>query len=473
MPAEHLALNAARQGATYDARVVERLQTWCGGRARMVTLLAVCALGLGLRLDYAIRAPFTPVDDARAYARIARELSEHARFAQAGPSASRLQPATNYSPGLPFVVAGVYEVRGEPDQTAARIVLALLGALSVPLAFALGRCLGGPNAGLVASVPMAIYPALLEYQGMLMTEPLGATLLAATTLCFLRACESARPAAFAGSGLLLGATVMVRPEFLVFVVLLPALAALHLARRTSWRQVALPAGAIAAAACLVILPWTIRNLVVLDRFVPVSTGGGQALFEGSYIDAGPDPQNIQATILAQHPELRRELVREHSPRPPSGSGPYYLDQVVAALASRERPGVRTDKALAEMGRHAYLESLVHRPLDLAEFLAKKAARVWVFGARRVMERQGWKVFHLALISVALLGLLVGLVRRKFDFIVIATILIVVTAIQAIFVASPRRTLLLLPLVCSLAGVGAIWLESTVRARLAASRAEPP
>jgi cell division protein FtsW (lipid II flippase) len=308
---------------------------------------------------------------------------------------------------------------------------------------------------------------------MLMTEPLGATLLAATTLCFLKACDSARPAAFAGSGLLLGATVMVRPEFLAFVVLLPTLAAIHLARRTSWRQVALPAGAIALAACLVILPWTIRNLVVLDRFVPVSTGGGQALFEGSYIDAGPDPQNIQATILAQHPELRRQLLREHSPLPPSGSGPFYLDQVVAALASREHPGVRTDKALAEMGRHAYLESLVHRPLDLASFLAKKAARVWVFGARQVMDRPDWKVFHLALISLALLGLLVGLVRREFDFIVVATILIVVTAIQAIFVASPRRTLLLLPLVCSLVGVGAIWLESTVRARFAAGRAEPP
>jgi len=97
--------NAARHGGTYDARVVERLQTWCGGRARLAALLAVCALGLGLRLDYAIRAPFTPVDDARAYARIARGLYEDGEFRQSGPQASHLQPATNYSPGLPLLMA--------------------------------------------------------------------------------------------------------------------------------------------------------------------------------------------------------------------------------------------------------------------------------------------------------------------------------------------------------------------------------
>src|SRR5437588_6384076 len=181
------------QGHAYDARVIERLQRFCGGRGRLLALLAICALGLGLRLDYAIRAPFTPVDDARAYARIARGLSEDGEFKQTGPQASHLQPATNYSPGLPFLVAGVYELAGKPDQTAARIVLAMLGALSVPLAFAIGRRLGGPNAGLAATLPLAIYPALLEYQAMLMTEPLGATLLAATTLCFLVACVSSRP----------------------------------------------------------------------------------------------------------------------------------------------------------------------------------------------------------------------------------------------------------------------------------------
>src|SRR2546421_120235 len=172
------------QGHAYDARVIERLQRFCGGRARLPALLAICALGLGLRLDYGI-----------------------------------------------------------------------------------GRGRGGPSAGRAPPLPLAIYPALLEYQAMLMTEPLGATLLAATALCFLRACESRSPASFVGCGLLLGALVMVRPEFLVLIALLPMLAAFRLRGAVSWRQVVLPAGVLAAAACLVILPWTIRNLVVLDRFV--------------------------------------------------------------------------------------------------------------------------------------------------------------------------------------------------------------
>ncbi len=446
--------------------MIDRLQRFCGGRAHLAVLLAVCALGLGLRLDYAIRAPYTPVDDARAYGRIAQGLYEDGEFKQAGSQAKRLQPATNYSPGLPFLVAGVYEIAGNPDQTAARIVLAVLGAVSIPLAFAIGRRLGGPIAGLVAGLTLAIYPALLEYQGMLMTEPLGATLLAATTLCFLVASESAlRTRAFIACGLLLGALVMVRPEFFVLIVVLPLLALLRMRRRRPWRRLALASALLAGAACLVILPWTIRNLVVLDRFVPVSTGGGQALFEGSYLDAGPDPQNVQATILRQHPDVRQRLARENLPRPPRGSGPFYLDQVVAALAAEQHPGQRADAALAQMGRHAYVENLIHRPADLIAFMAKKAARVWVFGARRIMERPGWKLFHWALMLFALTGLIVGLVRRRFDFAVIAVIVLVLTAIQAVFVASPRRTLLLMPLVCSLAGFGAAWLWSAAAGRL--------
>ena len=38
-----------------------------------------------------------------------------------------------------------------------------------------------------------------------------------------------------------------------------------------------------AAFALVLAPWTVRNFIVLDRFVPVTTGGGKALFVATYL----------------------------------------------------------------------------------------------------------------------------------------------------------------------------------------------
>ncbi len=41
---------------------------------------------------------------------------------------------------------------------------------------------------------------------------------------------------------------------------------------------------------VVVAPWTVRNAIALDRVAPVSTGGGQVLFAGSYLPSGGDPE---------------------------------------------------------------------------------------------------------------------------------------------------------------------------------------
>src|ERR1044072_4076521 len=201
---------------TYNPGVADRFQRACGGRRWALFVAVVLIAGLGLRMGHAIRAPNEPVYDARAYARIAHSVYAGEGFTQ-GPEAGRLhlQAATNYTPGLPLLVAGLYEVRGAADQKMARIVLALLSSLAIPLAFFLGRRLGGPPRRATAAVPVAVYPALLEDSGMLMNEPLGTALLAAAVLAFLGAAESSKPWSWAGAGLLLGALAMLRPGYLL------------------------------------------------------------------------------------------------------------------------------------------------------------------------------------------------------------------------------------------------------------------
>lgn len=427
----------------------KRLQSACGGRLPATLLLLVFLLGLGLRLDYAIRAPQHPVDDARAYARISQALYAGEGYTQ-GEGNEHLQSASNYQPGLPLLVTGIYELRGEPDQRAARIVLALLSSLAVLFAFFLGRRLAGPGAGLFGAVPVAVYPALLEYSGMLMTEPLATALLGGMTLLFLRARERATLWPWAAAGLALGAMVMLRPEYLLLVPILPLLALLPWGRGAPLARPLLAGAALmAACACLVLLPWTVRNFVAFDRVVPVSTGGGQVLYAGSYLRAGPDPEAITADVLARFPWIRREL----GPAP----GPIYRGQALAALAEREHPGEDTDSALTGMAIDAYADAAWHEPLELVGFVAGKVWLGWTDPARGVMRFPLWRALQIVLLTAAALGLGVGLARRRFDVAAIAAILLIETLVQAVFIASPRRTLALLPLTAALAGAGLVWL----------------
>ncbi|MGH2982295.1 MAG: hypothetical protein ACRDKV_09680, partial [Solirubrobacterales bacterium] len=253
--------------------------------AWLAALTIVLLAAAGVRIGFALEPQRPQEPDSIGYARIAKSLHRDGDFEEGGHRTPRQQPS-NYSPGLPLLVAGIYELTGGAHLELARVVLALIGALGVLFAFLIGSRLSGPGAGLAAAIVVGGYPALLQYQGMLMTEPLAVTLLAASMLAFIWAGDGFGPWPWALPGLLLGLLAMVRPEYLPLGVLL-ALVALF---RVRWLDGGWAPG-LGAAAILVIafllpiVPWTIRNAVVLDRFVPVSTGGGKALFIGTYMPA--------------------------------------------------------------------------------------------------------------------------------------------------------------------------------------------
>src|SRR5215213_6828707 len=90
-----------------------------GGRLGLALLAAILLLGLGLRLAEAWDGR-APVYDARAYAAIAANLERGEGFTV---GASATQPSSNYSPGLPLFVAGIYKLSGGVHEQLARIVL--------------------------------------------------------------------------------------------------------------------------------------------------------------------------------------------------------------------------------------------------------------------------------------------------------------------------------------------------------------
>ena len=475
-----------------------------GGRIGLAALVVILLLGLGLRLGEAWDGR-APVYDAAAYAGIAANLERGEGFT-VGPDAT--QPSSNYSPGLPLLVAGLYELTGGAHERFARVVLAFIGTLSILFAYLLARrlrraaylagsgrlnassgAIGGVDvaAGLIAAGCVAVYPALVEYQGMLMSEPLAATLLSGAVLALFWARDpsggwregggsrtyispagpppsrQAPPARWLVPGVLLGALALVRPEYLGVAVLLGALVFAAEARG-DWRTGLAQALVLIAGVVLVVAPWTIRNAVALDRAVPISTGGGQVLFAGTYLPSDGDPEKVGAEVIARHPGLFTAGDAER----------LRLEQILARLAEQRYPGLETDQALSRMGKEQLWDNLTEQPLEFAGFVATKVGRIWSQGPRAVMREPLWAALHWLLIGLGLVGLCALAWRRRWEALVLATVFLGITALSALLVASPRRVLVMLPLVAALAGVGAVWLwrQSLKVARVPSQKRSP-
>ncbi|MFN8162253.1 MAG: glycosyltransferase family 39 protein [Solirubrobacterales bacterium] len=477
--------------------MVTRVAARNGGRLGLAALVAILLLGLGLRLGYAWDGR-APVYDAAAYAAIAANLEQGKGFT-AGPRAT--QPSDNYSPGLPLLVAGAYRLSGGVHERLARLLLAVIGSLSVLFAYLIGRRLAGVPAGLIGAAAVAIYPAFLEYQGMLMSEPLAATLLSGSALAVLWARNQAPPPPLPRRaedsemdgpsppppgaawrwllpGALLGALALVRPEYLAVAFLL-GLVVFASDARADWRRALASAAVLLAGVVVIVSPWTIRNAIALDRFVPISTGGGQVLFAGTYLPSDGNPERVGEALLERQPELVRRLGAELPPGTARGASPaaerrivlahFRLEQILAALAGQRYPGLETDRALSRLGREQLWDDITEEPIEYAGFLAAKIGRIWSHGPRDVMREPLWEALHWGLVAFGLIGLVVLARGRRWEALLLGAIFLAITALSALLVASPRRALVMLPLVAALAGVGASWTWSALRE---ARRPEP-
>jgi hypothetical protein len=449
-----------------------------GGRIGLAALAAILLLGFGLRAGEAWDGR-APVYDAAAYAAIAANLERGEGFTV---GAGATQPSSNYSPGLPLLVAGAYEIAGGVHERLARLLLAALGTLSILFAYLLAHrfrramhsaAYSPPNAssgadglgvvaGLIAAGAVAVYPALLEYQGMLMSEPLAATLLSGAVLAMFWAADpwARTPDRAAGHylrwllpGTLLGATAMARPEYLGVAALL-GLVVFARGTRAHWRPALAQAAILLAGVLVIVAPWSARNAVALDRFVPISTGGGQVLFAGTYLPSDGDPEKVGGEVAERHPGLFA----------PDAAQSLRLEQILARLAAKRYPDLQTDQALSRMGREQLWDDVGEQPLGFAGFVATKAGRIWSHGPRGVMREPLWAALHWALVGLGLVGLALLAWRRRWEALVLATVFLSITALSALLVASPRRVLVMLPLLAALAGAGAAWIWAASRER---------
>jgi hypothetical protein len=205
----------------------------------------------------------------------------------------------------------------------------------------------------------------------------------------------------------------------------------------------------------VVAPWTARNYIVLDRLVPISTGGGKALFIGTYLPGDGD-----------HFETKRALHARFHPR--SDLSPEEVDALpmepLLDRVARRYPDLPRDSALAAEGRENLSRYLSERPLDFVAMIGRKVWRMWSEGSGPAMTGTAASVLHGALVVLGFVGLGALAWRRRFEALALGVVIAGVTAIGAVLLASTRRNLILMPLVIALAATALAWLGALVRER---------
>lgn len=226
----------------------------------------ILAGALALRLGALVwSGAYQPFGDPFEYDQLARSILDDGRY-RATLFAEPGSPSAVRPPGYPLWLTGVYAIFGK-SADAARVVGALLGTLTVGLVWRLALQVAGRRVARWAAGAAALAPSLVWTSGGLVAETLYLPLLLGAVLLVARHTETPSWRWAAAAGLVLGLSVMTRANGLV--VLLPVIAAVWLARRR-WQD----AVALACAFALALVPWTVRNAVALDAFLPLGTQTG-------------------------------------------------------------------------------------------------------------------------------------------------------------------------------------------------------
>jgi 4-amino-4-deoxy-L-arabinose transferase-like glycosyltransferase len=424
------------------------------GKTSLVLLALIAVVGLGARAYVVVKPVTNPADDSHAYYALAKALYEEGSFG--GPS---FRDASDWSPGAPLLYATSFYATGGAREGTARIVEALLGVAAILVVFLLGERLGGRSVGLLAAFAVAVYPPFIHSTGELMSEPPALLTLPAAVLAFLWAGEQERLRAWLLPGLLFGLTAMFRPEYLFVGAAFLVLAAIRAGRARGWRPGLAGAGLLALALLLPIVPWTIRNIDVLGRVVPISTGSGKALYVGTFLPADGEYQRVKALLVQRY---------QHRTLDPSSAALDRIDPtpLFDRVAARY-PDLPRDSALGKIGKQNFSKYFGGDPIGYLGMTVRKVGRMWSGGVGEAMSGGVGRAVQILLVALGLAGLaLLALRRSWWELAAFATPIALVTAIGAASLAAPRRNEVLMTLVFPLA---ALALSSAASALSSAGR----
>ena len=359
-----------------------------------VSVALLLVLALAVRVAEVERTSYRPINDGRSYLTLAGEVARTGDYSSLDRGAGgSLGPSAYFPPAYPYLLAAVDRITGHSSGPitqavhTVRISQALLGTVTVALVWLVALELLGPTIALIALAIAAVYPVLVEMSGLIAAENLLVALVLGAVYTVLRSRRSLHPTAWiAAAGVLTGLAALTHEN--AILLLAPLVAAVWPRPRASLRSLR-AAAVLVVTAALTILPWTIRNAIVLDRFIPVSDETGFTL-RGTY--------NPTSAAFQEVPYKWRPFSEIAQDRPLAKQAP--------GLTETELDSRLTQRALSYISDHPLSPLVVayHNTLRLLElegsfaWRASAAAVSLPGGTAQIGVVGFWLLFVLAVIG---------------------------------------------------------------------------
>ncbi len=389
----------------------------------------VRAAGAVFVLNVALRGVFVALthgpqrSDFAFYLRSARLLAEGRGYQLQG------HPTAFWPVGWPLFLSAVFRVFGSTVTVGLTAQVLLMSAVAVMILLTGARAFG-LRAGTVAALAWTLLPSTWTWTAVVGTEPLF-TLLCVSALYFALRLEGWRRAVVVG--VVVGAACWVRPTVIFFPL------ALGVADAAISRRLVRPLAMTAAttmAMLLTIAPLTIWNDVRFHELIPVSTNGGQELWQGTRTDGG-----------------------------------YYWPKTTARNPLLTDTGEAQDAA----GRHLFFEYVTHQPARFVTHIPIK----WVNLYRSDASGWGWlrgshgglaswvrlpraisTWLYRALMALAVFGAVRGWRRARAPTVVLGAFVVYYTAVFSVFPVSDRFRFPMMPVFAMFAGVALVAVFDT-------------
>jgi hypothetical protein len=443
-------------------------------RQFVVVAALIVFLALAVRVVYVVGAKVDePIrGDVNQYVLYAWNLTHHATFSKAMPEADVAQPDSYRGPGYPAMLALTMVLAGHSDlpvrpgpqgrwflgyasDTWMRYALAaqvVLSTLTVLLTILLARLWLARGAALAVGLLVAIWPHLISFSGVLLSETLFAFTIALSLWLLCTAERRSNTAMMAAAGMSFGFAYLVNPIILVFPLLVGA--TLWIVSRRRLGTALLLAFLVAPCA------WGVRDAGVqgstsaIDRAAENFVDGSWPQYHAAYNSRFEN--EISAQIMAALGEELNTFLRDRSQglammRERMALDPGYY----AGWYLLTKPFLLWDWAIRIGSGDIYFVETVNSPLERYPVLQ---------AIKNALRAANPVLFALALGAVLLVLVNVAFRRRNEDPLPVipAALFAYVTALHVVLQAEPRYSIPFRPTEILLA----CWLVALVAARVA-------